>query len=226
MIVLFTDESRFSLNTDSRRMLIWREPGNRYLHSNVCEIDNYGGNGLMVQAGIRLDGRTPLHILESSSVTGLRSWCESEDIHRMVGYPDLHTSNQRAYLRRSRESNRNSPAPSANHPGKENSVAVRVGLIATRSGKVPYFKYDITLCCLHSYIRIKNIYCSGKYKSCETSERKKNVHLICVRRNRTMHLNVSRHLKERYQYRICPPWSVMQHSTRRTILCTTLSSSC
>ncbi|GFU93738.1 hypothetical protein TNCV_4300581 [Trichonephila clavipes] len=31
-----------------------------------------------------------------------------------------------------------------------------------------------------------------------------------------MHLKVSRHLKERYQHGICPPWSVMQHSTRRT----------
>ncbi|GBO26509.1 hypothetical protein AVEN_53650-1 [Araneus ventricosus] len=30
---LFTDESRFSLNTDSRRMFIWREPGTRYLPS-------------------------------------------------------------------------------------------------------------------------------------------------------------------------------------------------
>ncbi|GBL73065.1 hypothetical protein AVEN_128223-1 [Araneus ventricosus] len=33
--VLFTDESRFSLNTDSRRTFIWREPGTRYLPSNV-----------------------------------------------------------------------------------------------------------------------------------------------------------------------------------------------
>ncbi|GFV58278.1 hypothetical protein TNCV_1272401 [Trichonephila clavipes] len=33
-----------------------------------------------------------------------------------------------------------------------------------------------------------------------------------------MHLKVSRHLKERYQYGICPSWSVMQHSTRHTIL--------
>ncbi|GBN60330.1 Transposable element Tcb2 transposase [Araneus ventricosus] len=63
-IVLFTDESRFSLNTDSRRTFIWREPGTRYLPSNVREIDHYGGGGLMVWVGIMLDGRTPLHILE------------------------------------------------------------------------------------------------------------------------------------------------------------------
>ncbi|GBN40899.1 hypothetical protein AVEN_50297-1 [Araneus ventricosus] len=39
---LFTEGSRFSLNTDSRRTFIWREPGTRYLPSNVREIDHYG----------------------------------------------------------------------------------------------------------------------------------------------------------------------------------------
>ncbi|GFV50209.1 HTH_Tnp_Tc3_2 domain-containing protein [Trichonephila clavipes] len=47
-IILFTDESRFSLNTDSFRTFIWRKPGTRCLLSNVHEIDNYGGGGLMV----------------------------------------------------------------------------------------------------------------------------------------------------------------------------------
>ncbi|GFT22952.1 transposable element Tcb2 transposase [Trichonephila clavipes] len=46
--VLFTNESRFSLNTDSRHTFIWREPGTRYLPSNVLEIDNYRREGLMV----------------------------------------------------------------------------------------------------------------------------------------------------------------------------------
>ncbi|GBN43219.1 Transposable element Tcb2 transposase [Araneus ventricosus] len=70
--VLFTDESRFSLNTDSRRTFIWREPRTRYLPSNVREIDHYGGGGLMVWAGIMLDGRTPLHVFERGTVTGVR----------------------------------------------------------------------------------------------------------------------------------------------------------
>ncbi|GBN95822.1 Transposable element Tcb2 transposase [Araneus ventricosus] len=70
--VLFTDESRFSLNTDSRRTFIWREPGTRYLLSNVREIDHYGGGCLMVLAGIMLDGRTPLHVFERGTVTGVR----------------------------------------------------------------------------------------------------------------------------------------------------------
>ncbi|GBM14601.1 Transposable element Tcb2 transposase [Araneus ventricosus] len=70
--VLFTDESRFSLNTDFRRTFIWREPGPCYLPSNVREIDHYGGGGLMVWAGIMLDGRTPLHVFERGTVTGVR----------------------------------------------------------------------------------------------------------------------------------------------------------
>ncbi|GBN66926.1 hypothetical protein AVEN_67930-1 [Araneus ventricosus] len=70
--VLFTDESRFTLNTDSRRTFIWREPGSRYLSSNVLEIDHYGGVGLMVWADIMLDGRTPLHVFERGAVTGVR----------------------------------------------------------------------------------------------------------------------------------------------------------
>ncbi|GFU57523.1 DDE_3 domain-containing protein [Trichonephila clavipes] len=70
--ILFTDESRFSLNTDSRRSFILGGPGTHYLPSNVREIDNYGGGGLMVWAGIMLDGRTPLHIFERGSVTGVR----------------------------------------------------------------------------------------------------------------------------------------------------------
>ncbi|GBO24609.1 Transposable element Tc1 transposase [Araneus ventricosus] len=70
--VLFTDESRFSLNTDSRRTFIWRVPGTRYLPSNVREIDHHGGGGLMVWTGIMLDGRTPLHVSERGTVTGAR----------------------------------------------------------------------------------------------------------------------------------------------------------
>ncbi|GBL82680.1 Transcription factor Sox-6 [Araneus ventricosus] len=70
--VLFTDESRFSLNTDSRHTFIWREPGSRYLPSYVREIDHYGGGGLMVWTGIMLDGQTTLHVFERGTVTGVR----------------------------------------------------------------------------------------------------------------------------------------------------------
>ncbi|GFX92070.1 hypothetical protein TNCV_471791 [Trichonephila clavipes] len=35
--VLFTDESRFSLSSDSHRILIWRERGSRNHPSNIIE---------------------------------------------------------------------------------------------------------------------------------------------------------------------------------------------
>ncbi|GFU29153.1 transposable element Tcb1 transposase [Trichonephila clavipes] len=38
--VLFTDESRFSLSSDSHRILIWRERGSRNHPSNIIERDN------------------------------------------------------------------------------------------------------------------------------------------------------------------------------------------
>ncbi|GFX97245.1 transposable element Tcb1 transposase [Trichonephila clavipes] len=46
--VLFTDESRFSLSSDSHRILIWRERGSRNHPSNIIERDRYGGRGVRV----------------------------------------------------------------------------------------------------------------------------------------------------------------------------------
>ncbi|GFU38299.1 HTH_Tnp_Tc3_2 domain-containing protein [Trichonephila clavipes] len=36
--VMFSDESRFSLQSDSRRTLIWRAPGTRYHQENTIEL--------------------------------------------------------------------------------------------------------------------------------------------------------------------------------------------
>ncbi|GFY19200.1 HTH_Tnp_Tc3_2 domain-containing protein [Trichonephila clavipes] len=41
--VMFSDESRFSLQSDSRRTLIWRVPGTRYHQENAIEQHRYGG---------------------------------------------------------------------------------------------------------------------------------------------------------------------------------------
>ncbi|GFX25352.1 transposable element Tcb2 transposase [Trichonephila clavipes] len=40
--VLFTDESRFSLSSDSHRILIWRERGSRNHPPNIIERDRFG----------------------------------------------------------------------------------------------------------------------------------------------------------------------------------------
>ncbi|GFW28305.1 transposable element Tc1 transposase [Trichonephila clavipes] len=70
--VLFTDESRFSLSSDSHRILIWRERGSRNHPSNIIERDRYGGRGVLVWGGIMLGSRTDLHIFDAGSVNRTR----------------------------------------------------------------------------------------------------------------------------------------------------------
>ncbi|GFY08742.1 transposable element Tcb1 transposase [Trichonephila clavipes] len=65
-------ESRFSLSSDSHRILIWRERGSRNHPSNIIERDRYGGRGVLVWGGITLGSRTDLHIFDAGSVNGTR----------------------------------------------------------------------------------------------------------------------------------------------------------
>ncbi|GFU42448.1 transposable element Tcb1 transposase [Trichonephila clavipes] len=60
--VMFSYESRFSLQSDSRRTLIWRAPGTRYHQENTIERHRYGGAGWLVWEGIILGSRTDLHV--------------------------------------------------------------------------------------------------------------------------------------------------------------------
>ncbi|GFT75493.1 transposable element Tcb1 transposase [Trichonephila clavipes] len=46
--VMFSDESRLSLQSDSRRTLIWRSPGTRYHQENTIEQNIYGRAGWLV----------------------------------------------------------------------------------------------------------------------------------------------------------------------------------
>ncbi|GFS92795.1 transposable element Tcb2 transposase [Trichonephila clavipes] len=66
------DESRFSLSSDSHRILIWRERGSRNHPSNIIERDRYGGRGVLVWGDIMLGSRTDLHIFDAGSVNGTR----------------------------------------------------------------------------------------------------------------------------------------------------------
>ncbi|GFW15384.1 transposable element Tcb2 transposase [Trichonephila clavipes] len=70
--VLFTDESRFTMESDSGRLLIWREQRTRYHQSNTVERHSYRGGGILVWAGISLGGLTDLHVFHGGTVTGLR----------------------------------------------------------------------------------------------------------------------------------------------------------
>ncbi|GFV03479.1 transposable element Tcb1 transposase [Trichonephila clavipes] len=70
--VPLTDESRFSLSSDSHRILIWRERGSRNHPSNIIERDRYGCRGVLFWGGIMLGSRTDLHIFDAGSVNGTR----------------------------------------------------------------------------------------------------------------------------------------------------------
>ncbi|GFX44089.1 transposable element Tc3 transposase [Trichonephila clavipes] len=72
VLMTFTDKSRFSLHSDSHRILIWRERGSRNHPSNIIERDRYGGRGVLVWGGIVLGSRTDLHIFDAGSVNGTR----------------------------------------------------------------------------------------------------------------------------------------------------------
>ncbi|GFV75782.1 transposable element Tc1 transposase [Trichonephila clavipes] len=70
--VLFSDESRFSLSSDCRRQLIWRESGTAYRPENIQEKDRYPTCSIMVWAGIMTNGRTRLHVDANGTMTGQR----------------------------------------------------------------------------------------------------------------------------------------------------------
>ncbi|GFU71759.1 transposable element Tcb2 transposase [Trichonephila clavipes] len=70
--VLFSDESRFSLSSDCRRQLIWRESGTAYRPENIQEKDRYRTCSIMVWADILINGRTCLHVVANGTMTGQR----------------------------------------------------------------------------------------------------------------------------------------------------------
>ncbi|GFS68846.1 transposable element Tcb1 transposase [Trichonephila clavipes] len=70
--VLFSDESRFSLSSDCRRQLIWRESGTAYRPENIQEKDRYPTCSIIEWAGIMINGRTRLHVVANGTMTGQR----------------------------------------------------------------------------------------------------------------------------------------------------------
>ncbi|GFV60393.1 transposable element Tcb2 transposase [Trichonephila clavipes] len=81
--ILFTDESRFSLSSDSHRILIWRERGSRNIPSNIIQRDR-GAMGLQF---LFMDDNAPCH-----RTVAAEQLLESEDFERMdwlARSPDL-----------------------------------------------------------------------------------------------------------------------------------------
>ncbi|GFS94278.1 transposable element Tcb1 transposase [Trichonephila clavipes] len=67
--VMFSDEYRISLQSDSRRTLIWRVPGTRYHQENAIKRHRYGEAGWLVWEGTILGSRTDLRV-RSVTMTG------------------------------------------------------------------------------------------------------------------------------------------------------------
>ncbi|GFS89583.1 transposable element Tcb2 transposase [Trichonephila clavipes] len=70
--VLFSDESRFSVQPDNRRIFIRRDRGIRNNPVFVHESVRFGGGGVLVYGGISIDGRTDLYIIRDEPLTARR----------------------------------------------------------------------------------------------------------------------------------------------------------
>ncbi|GFX30187.1 transposable element Tcb1 transposase [Trichonephila clavipes] len=66
---MFSDETRFSLQSVSQRTLIWKVPGTRYHQEITIERHRYGGAEWLVWGRIILGSRTDLHV-QSVTITG------------------------------------------------------------------------------------------------------------------------------------------------------------
>ncbi|GFV06204.1 transposable element Tcb1 transposase [Trichonephila clavipes] len=75
---MFSDKSRFCLQSDSRRTLIWRAPGTHYHQKNTIERNRYGGAGWPVLNFLFTDDNARPHHANIAD-----ECLQSEDITRM-----------------------------------------------------------------------------------------------------------------------------------------------
>ncbi|GFW16312.1 transposable element Tcb1 transposase [Trichonephila clavipes] len=85
---MFTDESRFALETDDKRIRMWRKQRTRNQPQNITEHHAFRGLSIMVWAGISLGYRTNLHIFDDNArphrTDIVDDYLESEGIARMA----------------------------------------------------------------------------------------------------------------------------------------------
>ncbi|GFW27805.1 transposable element Tcb1 transposase [Trichonephila clavipes] len=67
--VLFSDESRFSIQLHNRCIFIGRDRGSRNNPAFVHESVRFGGGCVLVYGGISIDGRTDLYIIRDGPLT-------------------------------------------------------------------------------------------------------------------------------------------------------------
>ncbi|GFW16644.1 transposable element Tcb1 transposase [Trichonephila clavipes] len=79
---MFTDESRFALEPDDKRIRIWRKQGTRNQPQNITEHHAFRGGSIKVWAGISLGYRTDMRIFKRGSVTAV--WYPDEVLEPIV----------------------------------------------------------------------------------------------------------------------------------------------
>ena len=65
-MVMFSDESRYSVDHHDGRTRVWRRPGERYTPPCIASHDRWGGGSVMVWAGIWSTGRTDLIVVNGN----------------------------------------------------------------------------------------------------------------------------------------------------------------
>lgn len=70
--VLFTDESRFCLRSPDGRERVWRRQGERFADCCISPRTPFGGGSVMVWAGISIEARTDLVIIENGALNANR----------------------------------------------------------------------------------------------------------------------------------------------------------
>ena len=79
-LVLFTDESRFCVDFTDRRARVWRMLNERFAPVRVAEDDRFVGS-VMVWAGISVQGKTDLHVIDNGTFPALRYVNEILDVY-------------------------------------------------------------------------------------------------------------------------------------------------
>lgn len=71
-IVVFTDELRFALQTDDKRVRVWKEEDKRNWPQNIIKHCGFWGESIIVWAGISLEYRSDHYIFRWCSVIAVR----------------------------------------------------------------------------------------------------------------------------------------------------------
>lgn len=92
--MLFSDESRFSLEHNDGRVRVWRRRGERYNEDCIQQVTAHGGGSIMVLGGISAHHRTPLFLVQGR-LNGQRY--RDEILHR-IAVPTLQPIGLQAVL--------------------------------------------------------------------------------------------------------------------------------